>query len=320
MIRRLFVAVLLVASIVLAGSPGASAQPIEQESRPGNGARVVAEERVGPRLVDLSISSPALAQTVKVRLLTPDGWERRVRHDRWPVLYLLHGMGDDHTTWTEDSDVEQLRQLRDVLVVMPDAQLGWYTDWWNDGAGGPPRWETFHLRELRPLLERHYGAGTRRVVAGLSMGGYGALAYAGRNPGMFRAVASYSGLNHLLHPLVADTFPELDPEALRVWGHPVADRANWEAHDPYHLAGRLRRTPIYLSSGDGTPGPLDPPGTAPDELEAMISELNRSLAGRLRELGAPVRTDFTSGTHNPPYWERGFHRSLPMLLRALRTG
>ncbi|MFY1670334.1 alpha/beta hydrolase-fold protein [Plantactinospora sp. WMMB334] len=72
--------------------------------------------------------------------------------------------------------------------------------WWNGGRYGPPAWGTFHLDEVRPILERGYGAGPRRAVAGASMGGYGALGYATPRPGIFRAVASYSGSVHLLHP------------------------------------------------------------------------------------------------------------------------
>ncbi|WP_405956530.1 alpha/beta hydrolase [Streptomyces phaeochromogenes] len=91
--------------------------------------------------------------------------------------------------------------MHDVLVVMPEGgQVGFYGNWWNHAAGGPPAWETFHLDELRPLLERHYGAGTRRAVAGLSMGGFGAVSYAARRPDLVRAAASYSGPVHLLHP------------------------------------------------------------------------------------------------------------------------
>ena len=140
----------------------------------GDGASVVAEERVGPHLVDLTVQSPALGRTAKVRLLTPNGWEQRHPGDRWPVFYLLHGCCDTYDSWTRETDVEELRRLREVLVVMPEAgPFGWYSDWWNHGAGGPPAWETFHLRELRRLLERDYGAGHRRVVAGLSMAGSG---------------------------------------------------------------------------------------------------------------------------------------------------
>jgi hypothetical protein len=72
-----------------------------------------------------------------VRLLTPNDWEQRHRGDHWPVLYLLHGCCDIYDSWTRETDVEQLRRLRKVLVVMPEAgPFGWYSDWWNHGAGG----------------------------------------------------------------------------------------------------------------------------------------------------------------------------------------
>jgi diacylglycerol O-acyltransferase / trehalose O-mycolyltransferase len=294
-------------------------------ARQRDGAYVAAEEQVGPHLVDLTVQSPALGRTAKVRLLTPNGWEHRRRGDRWPVFYLLHGCCDTYDSWTRETDVEQLHRLRHVLVVMPEAgPFGWYSNWWNHGNGGPPAWETFHLQELRRLLERGYGAGHRRVIAGLSMGGFGALSYTARNPGLFRAVASYSGVVHPLH----DGFPEglmaglveFGEDPLALWGDPVAQRRIWEAHDPYYLARRLRHTPVFLSVGDGTAGPFDPPGTF-DELEAELSLQNHAVAARLERVGAPLRTDFYGpGTHTWPYWERELHRSLPMLLDALRGG
>jgi S-formylglutathione hydrolase FrmB len=289
-----------------------------------HGVRVTAEERVSGRLVDLTVDSPALGRSAKVRLLTPDGWRERRPGDRWPVLYLLHGGFEPATykTWTRESDVEELPQLRNVLVVMPEGgRIGFYSNWWNHGAGGPPAWETFHLDELRPLLEGGYGAGSRRAAAGLSMGGFGAVSYAARRPGMFRAAASYSGPVHLLHPRMREVWPQMeeayggDLDAL--WGDRVTQRAVWQAHDPHHLAERLRHTPVYLSTGDGTPGPLDPPDSAYDPAEAVIHELTRSLDTRLREIGAPVTSHFHTGTHHPAYGERELHHSLPMLLRAL---
>jgi S-formylglutathione hydrolase FrmB len=142
-------ALLTLLAVLLGAAPAGAAGP------PGNGASVVAEEQVGPHLVDLTVQSPALGRTAKVRLLTPNGWERRHRGDRWPVFYLLHGCCDTYDSWTRETDVEELRQLREVLVVLPEAgPVGWYSDWCNHGAGGPPAWETFHLRELRRLLER----------------------------------------------------------------------------------------------------------------------------------------------------------------------
>ena len=118
--------------------------------------------------------SPSVG-TVKVRLLLPSTFEAQPT-TRWPVLYLLHGAGGNHAEWTQNTDVEALTAPTDLLVVMPDANdangtQGWYTDWYNGGGGGPPKWETFHLTELLQLLERNWQAGDQRAIAGLSMGG-----------------------------------------------------------------------------------------------------------------------------------------------------
>ncbi|MER5994811.1 alpha/beta hydrolase family protein [Streptomyces viridosporus] len=291
------------------------------------GAEVVAVTRVADRQVDLSVRSTALGgRTVQVRLLTPDGWNPGDHRRHWPTLWLLHGCCGDYTSWTAMTDVAETDSLRDVLVVMPEAGWnGWYSDWWNHGRGGDPAWETFHTVELRRLLERDWGAGRDRVVAGLSMGGQGALLYTARHPGMFKAAAAYSGS---AHPLLNDEsidrlmgfFAGQGDDPLRVWGDPVAQRRVWQAHDPFHLARRLKSTPVYLSCGDGTTGPLDPPGRA-SALEADFNRQNHALAAELKRVGAKhVTTRFYGpGTHAWPYWERELHASLPMLLGALRA-
>jgi S-formylglutathione hydrolase FrmB len=275
--------------------------------------------------VDLSVRASALGgRTVKVRLLTPDGWNPGDRTKHWPTLWLLHGCCGDYTSWTNMTDVASVEGLRDVLVVMPEAGWnGWYSDWWNHGEGGDPAWDTFHTRDLRRLLESDWGAGSRRVVAGLSMGGQGALLYAARHSGMFKAAAAYSGS---AHPLLNDEstsrimgfFAGQGDDPLRVWGDPVAQRDIWAAHDPYYLAKRLKSLPVYLSCGDGTAGPLDPPG-ATNALEADFNRQNHALAAQLRKTGAKhLTTNFYGpGTHTWPYWQRELHASLPMLLHGL---
>ncbi|MFI1827040.1 alpha/beta hydrolase [Streptomyces sp. NPDC020412] len=304
-------------------------------------AEVLREEHSGRRIVDLTVSSTALGRSAKVRLLTPHGWHARRPVHRWPTLYLLPGGDGDHLPWTESYGIERLAELRHVLVVMPEMPLfGFYTDWWQHGAGGPPAVESFHLSEVLPLVEKYYGAGPRRAVAGQSQGGFGALSYTARHRGLFRAAASYSGYVHPhQHPrAVRAAMQYLGLDWLALWGHPERQRHIWQAHDPAYLTRRLAGVPVHLSCGDGRLGPLDPPDTLPDEhipgledpedpfpadvlspTEAIMRAENEKLAPLLRAAGARVATHFHSGTHDPPYWSREFRVSLPMLLAALHT-
>ncbi|WP_340556595.1 alpha/beta hydrolase [Streptomyces sp. GSL17-111] len=336
--RRHVLASLAALGVLASAGPAGAAQ-VTTGTRPRR-PRVVRVERAGERVIDLTLDSPALGGRGAVRLLTPRGWYRRHHLGaHWPTLYLLPGGDGDHLSWTEHHGIHRLADLRETLVVMPDMPLyGFSTDWWNHGAGGPPRVATYHLDEVMPLMERHFGAGRRRAVAGESQGGFGALSYSARRPGLFRAAASYSGYVHpLQHPhTVRAGMTYLGMDWLALWGHPVRQRAIWEAHDPVHLAHRLRGLPVHLSCGDGRLGPLDPPGTEPDPdipgledpenpfpedvyspTEAIMREENETLAARLSRTGARLTTHFHPGTHDPAYWSREFRRSLPMLLAAL---
>lgn len=273
-----------------------------------DGARIVTVQTVGPRTIDLLVDSPAVGGQL-VRLLVPSDFYEHPS-TRWPVLYLLHGAQDSYVSWTRSTDVVALTEPTDLLVVMPSAgNDGFYSDWWNGGAGGTPRWETFHLTELRQLLERNWHAGNKRVIAGLSMGGLGAMLYAERHPGMFLAAASFSGV---LNPFEARW--DVDP---LTWGDPDAQADIWQAHDPTLQAAALKGIPLYVSYGNGEQGPLD---AAPktDDIENLIAPQNEAFVEQLRELNIPVTVEaYGPGYHAWPYWERELHHALPLLLRAL---
>jgi diacylglycerol O-acyltransferase / trehalose O-mycolyltransferase len=314
----------VVLAIVAVAACTSSGPP--QVAQPSNrSARVVATRTLGPRLRDLTIDSPALGRTAMVRLLLPRGFQAQPNR-RWPVLWLLHGCCDTYQSWTRSTDVEQLAGLAGVLVVMPEAgKVGYYSDWYRAGRDGPSRWESFHLTELRQLLERDWRAGDRRVVAGLSMGGLGAMAYAARHPGMFQAAASYSGVVHTRYQGVPEIVQSTlrgfgeDPEAL--WGDPQRQAGVWAAHNPYDLAPRLRGVRLFVSVGDGRPGPLDGPAPSgqAQQIEHDLHPQNAAFVERLHRLGIPVKFDaYGPGTHDWPYWQRELHRSLPLLLAAVQ--
>ena len=310
-------AVVAIAGLALAGvtavSTASAASAAPGTVAADDGAYVVAQQWVDARTLDLTVYSPAMAADEPVRLLLPPDWNSRP-HASWPVLYLLHGCCDSYVSWTRSTDVEQLTATTDVLVVMPDAGVdGFYSNWWNEGAGGSPRWETFHLTELRQILEREFRASSRMAVAGLSMGGYGAMKYA--ETGLFRAAASFSGvLDPLSNPDGVLAF--LYPNAL--WGDPVAQRAIWLANDPADNAARLRGVRLFVASGNGQPGPYDQPSQATDPTEAEVHAESLNFVAALRRAHVPVTTDFYgAGTHSWPYWQRDLHTAFPMLMRAI---
>jgi S-formylglutathione hydrolase FrmB len=283
---------------------------------PSGSFELRAADRLSPRLEQLRVFSPALGHEANVRVLTPAGFD--ASRDHLPVLWLLHGGFGDADDWTTAGDAEALTAGLPMVVVMPDAGTGgWYADWKRGTPEGPQRWETFHLDELRPFVEARYRTRTDRggrAVAGLSMGGFGAMSYAARHPELFGFAASFSGAVDLLHPGVT-AIVSISPLAHQgvpgdIFGLRVVDEATWRAHNPVDLAENLRSTELQLRTGNGQPGEH---GGNPDPSEGAVAEATASLHGRLHALGIPHVYDVAPGTHSWPYWRDDLAATLPGL-------
>lgn len=236
------------------------------------------------RLHELTLQSDALGRATKARILLPAGYDDPANADvRYPVLLLVHGANSDHASWTGRTDLEARSADDDVIIVMPDGgTLGFYSDWLNG-----PQWETYHLDELLPWVESTYRAiGTRagRAIAGVSMGGFGAMSYATRHPDRFVAAASFSGvvdLTGLAAPEMAVIQTAFTPEPL--WGSFLTHEANWRSHNPTDLAGNLGSMIVRHTTGTGIPCPGDNP--AEGIIEAIILLMNVSLDHQLTTAG-----------------------------------
>jgi putative tributyrin esterase len=133
-----------------------------------------------------------------------------------PVLYLLHGMSDDHTTWLRRTSLERHVAPLRLAVVMPQVHRSYYHD---EARGG--RYWTFLSEELPALVHRLFRVAQDRedtFVAGLSMGGYGAVRWALRAPSRFAAAASLSGALDLAGPWSSRIRPEDPRLAARLFG------------------------------------------------------------------------------------------------------
>jgi S-formylglutathione hydrolase FrmB len=268
-------------------------------------------------LLTLTIASAALGELTHVDVLLPVGYASSTK--RYPVLYLLHGYAGAYSNWTQYTDIAKFVHSLPLIVVMPDGDDGWYMD----PAVAGPNWETYHIKELIPYVDSHFrtvAARNGRAIAGLSMGGMGAFAYAARHPDLFLAAASFSGVlnpDHYSTPWNGELIP-----ASQIFSS-VCGQESWclQSHDPVDLAPNLRGLYLFLSSGNGKPGSLDSHGTTFDQLEEQIHKGFVSMVAALdaAHIASEV-DDYGSGTHSWPYWQRELHKALPGLLAALSRG
>ncbi|MFE9642992.1 alpha/beta hydrolase [Streptomyces sp. NPDC006365] len=322
--RRCALAIALTTTLLGTGvvlAPQSSAAPTAATVADADGAAIVGENWLDARTVDLTIDSPAVGAALPVRVILPTRYA--AQPDRtWPVLYLLQGAHDDYTSWTRETDVADFLADKDVLTVMPaSGPTGIPTDWWNNGSADAPDYETFQVDELMGLLAQRFRAGTKRAVAGVSTGGYGAFAFAARHPGTFGAAASYSGILDttafgmptVLNAIVARE--QLPP--LTLWGSPLFQRDNWTRHNPYAQARHLKGTKLYVSQGSGLPS--DDFGNLEGAvLEGVLWSQARRFARQLEALNIPAQTHFyNGGVHNWPNWRQEFKASWPTLAAGL---
>ena len=277
--------------------------------------RARAATRLGPRTFELSVSSAALGRNAPVRLILPSGFDTEPART-YPVLYLLHGAHDDHTSWTRETDIEAFTEGRNLIVAMPDAGPTGIPSVWRDGSD----YETFQVKEVPALLARDYRASGVRAVAGVSTGGYGAMAHAARHPGVFAAAASYSGVLDTtapgVPPIVDAIVARENLPAASLWGHPILNLLTWRDFNPRTRAEGLRGTALYVSQGSGLFGGGGDP--LPEALESALWPSAHSFTDALARLGIPVdRHFYAGGGHNWAYWKREFTASWPMLARAL---
>jgi S-formylglutathione hydrolase FrmB len=287
---------------------------------------LVKTEQLDPRLQELTFKTPALASETHVRVLLPDGYDASGR-TRYPVLYLLHGAIDDYKSWTDKGNAEAITKGLPLIVVMPDAgQYGNYTNWYNDGAFGPPRWETFHIRQLLPWFDAHYPTVARRsgrAVAGLSMGGGGAMSYAARHPGLFVSASAFSGAVDTNSPGVqpvtqASGLSDGSHSPGAIYGLRSTDEVRWRAHNPWDLAGNLKGLKLTLRTGNGAPG--GPGGDSGDPIEAEVHNESLNMHNRLLELGLPhVWDDYGAGGHAWYYWQRDLRETLPGVMKTFAS-
>lgn len=226
------------------------------------------------------------------------GMKGRARGRKHPVLWLLHGMSDDHTIWARRTSIERYAAETGLAVIMPAANLSWY----QDMASGP-LYGTFLREELPAIAQSFFPLSPERkdnFVAGLSMGGYGAFLLAFTQPERFAAAASLSGALD-----IANDSRSNDPHWRTVMraAFGEVEKIRGGKSDLFPLAEKLARSrgpkpALYACCGT----------------KDFLLEGNRHFAARAKKAGLPLAyEEHPDADHDWDYWDRQIQRVLEWL-------
>jgi len=226
---------------------------------------LTAASATGQSRIDCNaMSSRILKQVVHYCVYLPAGYDAgAAQHppQRYPVLYFLHGLGDNEQTlfnsggWTLLDDLRNRHKMGDFLIAAPEGRRSFYIN----SADGSVLYSDFLLQEFLPHIESKYrirAGRAGRAISGISMGGYGALRLAFAHPELFSAVSAQSAA------LITESPRELDAASQTgsplagvlgaVFGKPI-NVPHWDENSPFVLAKKnaaaLRKTTIYFNCG-----------------------------------------------------------------------
>ena len=252
------------------------------------------------RLREGEFFSQALQRRMKYRVLLPTSYKSGTQ--RYPVLYLLHGLHGSYENWTNLTKVEQYSAKLDYIIAMPDANNSWYTNYYKDPRNS---YEDYIIRDFIMEIERQFRTipdREDRVIAGLSMGGYAAMKFAIKYPQLFRLAGSFSGALNAPAELASQK-PEFTEQLNKVYG--PADSTTRSENDVFKIAGEmLPPTAPYLYLDCGT---ADYFMTTNREFTALLH--SKKFAYEYHEL---------PGGHNWSFWDQRIRYLLDNVLTAQR--
>ncbi|SDD58063.1 alpha/beta hydrolase [Rhodococcus tukisamuensis] len=312
-------------------APTSATSPETAAAKSGNGSYLVRIEGSG-RQQTAYVYSKSMDKTIPLKLQRPVDTSKPA-----PTLYLLNGAGggEDSATWQKRTDIADFFKDKEVNVVTPvGGAFSYYTDWVKtDPKLGNNKWTTFLTQELPPIIDAGLKTNGVNSLAGISMAGTSVLNLAIAAPKLYKSVGAYSGCAETSTPagqayidMVVDSRGggNLD----NMWG--PKDGPLWVENDPVVNAEKLRGIEMYISTGNGLPGPHDTiektggmSGLANQVVVGGIIEgatllCTNNLSKRLGQLGIPAVVDFRpNGTHSWGYWQDDLHKSWPMLARTI---
>lgn len=267
-------------------------------------------QSTGKVIEQKTVKSIILGKDVKYSVYLPPDYDYSERS--YPVVYLLHGYTDDNTGWLQFGEINRYADkaiadgtIPPMVIIMPKADSSWYINSFD----GKVKYEDFFIKEFMPSVEKIYRIRAEkryRAVAGLSMGGYGALIYALKYPGLFAAAAPLSAAVFTDDEIVSKNEDNWKITFGQLYGYNLKgkDRLNkaWYANSILKLvetkpADDLKKVRFYIDCGD----------------DDFLIKGNCLLHLALTDKQVPHEFRMQDGAHNWTYWRAGITNALQFI-------
>lgn len=258
----------------------------------------------------LTIKSKILNKEVRYTIYLPFDYNTSSRY--YPVVYLLHGYTDNDIGWLQFGEAHLLadeaiakREIPPMILAMPDGGVTWYINNYDNSV----RYEDFFFGEFIPYIESNYRIRAEkryRGVAGLSMGGFGALVYALKHPDMFAGCAAFSAGIRTDEEMMAISEEWWERAHGLVYGPKLQGKdritSHLQSNNPLYIAQnadleKLKSVRIYLDCGD----------------DDFLYKGNATFHILLRDLQVPHEYRVRDGGHQWSYWRRGLVEGLKFI-------
>jgi putative tributyrin esterase len=244
-----------------------------------------------PRTTEEKLSSALMGREMPYKVIVPADYQTNPTK-RYPVIYLLHGLFGHYDNWTSKTSIESDTLNRGVIIVTPEGGDGWYTD---SVALPNHKYESYIIKELIPEIDKKFRTiadRDHRAVAGLSMGGYGAIKFGLKYPEMFVVVGSFSGAIGLATVTEKEIPGAIGKSIDTIFGPAGTDLR--KSNDPFSIIRsatpeKIKTFPfIYLDCGT----------------EDFLFQNNRDFLALLTEKKVPHEFRELPGTHDWNYWNK----------------
>ena len=257
-----------------------------------------------PIVRDATFQSPSLGREMKYRIILPADYETSGR--RYAVLYLLHGLTGHYTDWESRTHLTDYVAGQPLIVAMPEGDDSWYT---NSALNPQEKWEDYIVKDFIPHIDKTYRTiQTRfgRAIGGLSMGGYGAMKFALKDPAMFIFAASFSGaLSVTSGGFRSRSGSKINEQIAAIYG-PEGSQQRLQ-NDVYELARKV-------TNPEALPYLWISCGTEDMSTENSLIAANEEFAALLVKQKIRHTYSESPGAHNWKFWDESIAQVIPLLI------